>query len=53
MDSQTEETKKRTLSQLHKSELSWKFKSKLDFVTYLDQQQVTRSSLTVQQAEPS
>ena len=31
----TEETKKRTLGQMHRSELSWKFKSKQDFVVYL------------------
>ena len=30
------ETKKRTLSMLHKSELSWKLKSKQDFLCYMD-----------------
>ena len=32
------ESKKRTLGMVAAAELSWKFKSKQDFIVYLDQQ---------------
>ena len=32
------ESKKRSISTMHASELAWKFKSKQDFIVYLDQQ---------------
>ena len=34
---QVTETKKRTLGMMQAGELAWKFKSKRDFVVYLDQ----------------
>ena len=34
---QITETKKRTLGMMQAGELAWKFKSKRDFVVYLDQ----------------
>ena len=34
---QITESKKRTLSMMQAGELAWKFKSKQDFVVYLDQ----------------
>ena len=35
---QIKESKKRTLKDIAAAELAWKFKSKQDFVVYLDQQ---------------
>ena len=35
---QITESKKRSLSMVAAQELSWKFKSKQDFIVYLDQQ---------------
>ena len=35
---QITESKKRSLTTMHAQELAWKFKSKLDFLNYMDQQ---------------
>ena len=39
---QPTDPKKRTLSQMHAQELSWKLKSKADFIKYLDSHRRSR-----------